>query len=98
FKEAAKLLAENNSRARKITNQIRRTYALLGLFKKDAKEYLAKYAPKEDIPAEVKAVAEERYQARAEKNWAKSDELRDKLKEMGYAVKDSKDGYELTKL
>ncbi|MDE7158100.1 MAG: cysteine--tRNA ligase, partial [Clostridiales bacterium] len=39
FKEAAKLLAENDSRARKITNQIRRTYALLGLFKKDTKEY-----------------------------------------------------------
>lgn len=98
FKEASRLLAGNDSRARRITNQIRKTYSLLGLFKKDAREYLQTYAKKEDIPAEVKAVAEERKAARAEKNWAKSDELRDKLKTLGYAVKDSKDGYELTKI
>ncbi len=98
FKEASRLLAENDARARRITNQIRKTYSLLGLFKKDAREYLQTYAKKEDVPAEVKAVAEERKAARAEKNWAKSDELRDKLKTLGYAVKDSKDGYELTKI
>lgn len=98
FKEAAKLVAEGDPKARQITNQIRRTYSLLGLFKKDAREYLNKYAPQEDIPAEVKAVAEERLLARAEKNWAKSDELRDKLKEMGYAIKDGKGSYELTKI
>ena len=65
--------------------------------KKDAKAYLAEYDEKHAsaVPAEVVAVAEERKKARAEKNWAKSDELREKLKEMGYSVKDSKDGYEL---
>lgn len=97
FKEAGKLLAAGDSRARKITNQIRKTYSLLGLFKRDADEYAEKYA-KSEIPAEVIAVAEERKQARAEKNWAKSDELREKLKQLGFAVKDSKDGYELTKI
>ena len=30
------------------------------------------------------------------KDWAKSDELRNKLAELGYSVKDSKDGYELS--
>ena len=98
FKEVGKLLAENNPKARRMTNQIRETYSLLGLFKKNADEYLAKYAPKEEIPAGVLSLAEERRKARAEKNWAKSDELRDKLKELGYAVKDSKEGYELTKI
>ena len=98
FKEAAKLLGEGEAKAKKIVNQIRETYSLLGLFKKDAKAYLAKYAGGEDVPAEVKAVAEERRAARLAKDWAKSDELREKLKEMGYAVKDSKDGYELTKI
>ena len=49
------------------------------------------------IPEEVKAIAEERLAARKEKNWAKSDELRNKLSELGYMVKDSKDGYELEK-
>lgn len=97
FKEAGKLLSAGDSRARKITNQIRKTYSLLGLFKRDADEYAEKYA-KEEIPAEVVAVAEERKQARADKNWAKSDELREKLKLLGFAVKDGKDGYELTKI
>ena len=99
FKEVSRLLAERDPRARRIVNQIRATYSLLGLFKKDAKEYLAAYGEKqEEVPEEVKAVAEERKAARANKDWAKSDELREKLKALGYAVKDSKDGYTLTKL
>ena len=99
FKEVSRLLAEHDPKARRIVNQIRKTYSLLGLFKKDAKEYLAKYGEKqEEVPEEVKAVAEERKAARANKDWAKSDELREKLKALGYAVKDSKDGYTLTRL
>ena len=82
--------------------QIRRTYGLLGLFVKNAQEYKAWYeaqnATTEEIPAEVQAVAEERWAARQNRDWAKSDELRAKLTEMGYAVKDSKTGYELTKI
>ncbi len=79
--------------------QIRKTYSLLGFFTKNAKDYVASYEAKNtsDIPAEVKAIAEERWAARTAKDWAKSDELRAKLSEMGYAVKDSKTGYELTK-
>ncbi len=99
FKDVSKFLGENDPASRKMTNQIRATYSLLGLFKKDAKEYLDKYAPKEaEVPAEVKALAEERWAARLAKDWAKSDELREKLKELGYAVKDSKEGYVLSKI
>ena len=99
FKEIARLLEAKDAKARRMTDQIRRTYSLLGLFKKDAGEYLEKYAPKEaDAPAEVIKIAEERRAAREGKDWKKSDELREKLKEMGYAVKDSKDGYTLTKI
>ena len=99
FKEVARLLDASDPKARRITNQIRETYALLGLFKKDPAKYLAAYGEKEaDVPAEVKAVAEERFAARKAKDWAKSDELREKLKSLGYAVKDSKDGYALEKI
>ena len=42
-------------------------------------------------------MAEERKAARAAKDWKKSDELREKLAALGYAVKDTKDGYELKK-
>lgn len=39
---------------------------------------------------EMKQLIQEREQARAEKDWAKSDELRDKLRELGYEVQDKK--------
>ena len=104
FKEIKKLLNEGKTGAFFVALsaavQIRKTYALLGLFTKNAKEYKAWYEEKnsEDIPAEVKAVAEERWAARQNRDWAKSDELRAKLADMGYAVKDSKTGYELSKI
>ena len=103
FKEMKKLLAAGNTgdffAALAYAVQIRKTYSLLGLFKKSTKEYIAWYESKNasSIPAEVQAIAEERWQARVNRDWAKSDELRAKLTEMGYTVKDSKTGYELTK-
>ena len=98
FKEVARLLDAGDAKARRMTNQIRATYSLLGLFKRDPAAYLATYEKAEEIPADVLAVAEERKAARAARDWAKSDELREKLKAMGYAVKDAKDGYTLTKI
>lgn len=50
-----------------------------------------------DLPADVLSLIEERKKAREEKNWAKSDEIRDKLQNMGYIVKDSKDGMTVSK-
>ncbi len=103
FKEMKKLLASGKSEdffcALVYAVQIRKTYALLGLFKKSAKEYAAWYEAKnkESIPQEVQKIAEERWTARQNRDWAKSDELRAKLFELGYTVKDSKTGYELTK-
>lgn len=46
----------------------------------------------DDIPKEILDLLEKRKIARQEKNWALSDEIRDKIKEMGYNVKDTKDG------
>ena len=51
----------------------------------------------EKIPADVVKLAEERLIARNAKDWAKSDELRDKIAKLGYVVGDSKEGYELKK-
>lgn len=99
FKEISRLLAAGgDARARRMTNQIKRTYSLLGLFRKSPAEYAAQRTPQAEIPAEAVTLAEERKAARAAKDWAKSDELRDRLKSLGYAVKDTKDGYELTKI
>ena len=80
-------------------NQIINTYSLLGLFKTDADEFLNSVGIKAagEIPAEVTALADERQAFRKEKNWAKSDELRDKIAALGYEIKDGKDGYTITK-
>jgi cysteinyl-tRNA synthetase len=42
--------------------------------------------------AEVNALVAERTQARKDKNWKRSDEIRDQLKTMGVSIEDSKDG------
>ena len=52
----------------------------------------------DEIPAEVLKLVEERKAARAEKNWAKADEIRDTLAEKGYEVKDTPDGAKISKL
>lgn len=49
-----------------------------------------------EIPEEIMQIIEERKQARIEKNWNKSDELRDKLISLGYNVKDTSDGMKIT--
>lgn len=43
-------------------------------------------------PDEIRAMAEERHQARQAKDWARADELRDRLAAAGWAVEDSADG------
>jgi cysteinyl-tRNA synthetase len=52
----------------------------------------------EKIPAEVARLGEERQAARDQKDFAKSDELRKKINELGYEVKDTSDGSSVHKL
>ncbi|MBQ9943913.1 MAG: cysteine--tRNA ligase [Clostridia bacterium] len=51
-----------------------------------------------ELPEEVQALADARAAARKEKNWAKSDELRDALKALGYMVEDTAKGQKISKL
>jgi len=46
----------------------------------------------EGLEAEVEALIAERTEARKEKNWAKADEIRNKLTEMGIILEDTKEG------
>jgi cysteinyl-tRNA synthetase len=50
------------------------------------------------IPEEVTNLAEERQKARESKDWEKSDDLRDKIKELGFEIKDIPEGFELNKV
>jgi hypothetical protein len=52
----------------------------------------------DDQPSEqVIALVEQRLLARANKNWAESDKLRDEIAALGWTVQDSKGGYKLVK-
>lgn len=50
------------------------------------------------VPEEVLALVEQRKTARAAKDWALSDTLRDQIASLGWQVKDLRDGLKLTKL
>ena len=51
----------------------------------------------ETIPAEIKALAEQREKYRKEKNFSESDRIRDEIKTQGYVIDDTSDGYKLRK-
>jgi cysteinyl-tRNA synthetase len=51
-----------------------------------------------EVPDDVREIAEEREKARAAKDWAKSDKLRDEIAAKGWSVKDGKDGFELEEI
>ncbi len=53
---------------------------------------------KKEIPEEIIKIAEERRLVRENKDWAKSDELRNKIKELGYDIKDTENGFVLNKV
>ena len=52
----------------------------------------------EEVSEEILELLEQRKAAREQKDWAKSDELRDFIKDKGYVVKDTKNGQELEKI
>lgn len=99
FKEISKKLAANDKTAADDVFAIRNTYSLLGLFKKDANAYLSEVSAKnkKDVPEEVKALAEKRWQAKQQRNWAEADALRAQIDALGYIIKDNKEGYEIVK-
>jgi cysteinyl-tRNA synthetase len=62
---------------------------VLGLFQQDANAFLVGDAGSDDEAAEIDALVAERDQARADKNWARADEIRDLLTDRGIVLEDS---------
>ncbi|MGN1330237.1 MAG: cysteine--tRNA ligase [Clostridia bacterium] len=82
-------VVKNNIKSPKFAELLRKFDQVLGL-KLDEKDRI-------ELPEDVKKLVDERKIARENKDWAKSDEIRDKLVQMGYSVKDTKSGMEITK-
>ena len=87
-------IARNAKKSTKFAELLLKFDEVLGLDMKNAEKYLTKFKQddSEKLPEEIKALVEERKKARTEKNWAKSDEIRDKIISFGYSIKDTKDG------
>ena len=87
-------IARNAKKSIKFADLLLKFDKVLGLDMKNAENYLLefKHEESEELPEEIKALVEERKQARAEKNWVKSDEIRDRIISLGYSIKDTKDG------
>jgi len=49
------------------------------------------------VPNEVSLLAEKRWKAKQDRNWAEADALRAQIDALGYIIKDSKDGYTINK-
>jgi len=60
----------------------------LKLFEKD----------KIDVPDKVNKLIEEREEARAKKDWKKSDKIREEIKKLGFLVEDKSEGTKVTKV
>ncbi len=100
FKDAKEKIKNGDKSVMTTLNSVINTYSLLGLFKENPKTFISQVDEKMkiDIPNEIKDLAEKRWQAKKEKNFALSDSLRDEIQSKGYLVKDTRDGYEITKI
>ena len=88
-KDANITVNEKSSRAsaQRALNSLMAVSGVLGILTKE----------NEEIPAEISAMLKEREEARRNKDWKKSDELRDALKDAGYIVEDTKNGQKVRK-
>lgn len=78
---------EDAALAEQCLSILRELLDVLGLWKEEDK-----------IPEGILALAEQRAEARAQKNWALADEIRDTLKQKGYEIKDGADGMKINKI
>jgi cysteinyl-tRNA synthetase len=74
---------KNKQVLKKLNSTYRQFSDVFGLFAKTGKD---------EIPKEVMELVKERESARKKKEWSTSDALREKIKSLGYVVKDTKEG------
>lgn len=98
FKNMQKKIAEGDKSVVADYNGVKLAYKILGLFVNKSSDVISFIESKEeDIPEDIKVMAQERWQAKQSRDWGKADELRAKLLELGYEIKDSKEEYQIIK-
>ena len=95
-----KKLANDDNSVLEDYHHVKEAYKILGLFINDSQsvlEFIKNKHAADEIPAEVKTLAAERWSAKQSKDFAKADQLRQQILGLGYTIKDSKDGFEIIK-
>ena len=88
-------VARNTKKSEKFAKLLIEFDKVLGLEIENAEKYLQEFKKEhenEELPEEIQKLIEERTQARNNKDWQKSDEIRDIIISKGYSIKDTKDG------
>ncbi|MCX7554835.1 cysteine--tRNA ligase [Marinicella sp. S1101] len=85
--------AEGDELKTRLKSTLLNSAALLGVLQTDPEAWFAqKQSGGEDIKEQVEQLIAARNQARADKDWAKSDEIRDELDALGVVLEDSPEG------
>ncbi|SEJ43323.1 cysteinyl-tRNA synthetase [Azotobacter beijerinckii] len=92
IREVNRLRESDLDAAAGLAARLKELAGLLGVLQLDSDAFLQAGAEGKVEAAEVEALIAARLQARAEKNWAESDRIRDQLTAMGVVLEDGKGG------
>ncbi len=84
-------LSTDSGNAQRDLQAFRKLLAVLGLEVHPESDK----APASEVPANIQQLAERRWQAKKDRDFATADSLRDELQQAGWTVVDQKDGFEL---
>lgn len=98
FKNMSKKIASGDKSVVKDYNGVKKAYKILGIFVNNSEDVINFISAKQEFPEEVKKLAEERWKAKQNRDFALADKLRGEISRLGYAVKDKKDGFEILKI
>ena len=90
-REINKLKTEDAEKANGLAVRLKELAGVLGLLEQDPEAFLQGDANNDEV-AEIEALIKQRNEAKAAKNWAVADEVRDKLKAMNIALEDTSNG------
>ncbi|MDG4948934.1 cysteine--tRNA ligase [Actinobacillus equuli subsp. haemolyticus] len=90
-REVNKLKTEDMAKANGLAVRLKELAAVLGLLYQDPEAFLQGDANNDEV-AEIEALIKQRNEAKAAKNWAVADEVRDKLKAMNIVLEDTPNG------
>jgi cysteinyl-tRNA synthetase len=92
IREVNRLRESDVQAAAGLAAQLKQLASVLGVLQLEPEAFLQAGAAGKVDAAEVDALIAARLQARAEKNWAESDRIRDQLTAMGVVLEDGKGG------